>query len=731
MTKTWAQTFVQVCLLNESQQAGSADVALPWFANFIGADVEMMAPAWRCVWFLWVLPLAALRPERETEDLDAKHEGKQSISSIRAALENLQATESYILRRFMPVRREKWAADAVPNPMSNPLQCGLHAPGFLCDPDHLLTENERLKVEEALVAIHEDTQLLCPDGTNHSYQAGVLVVATVSSSESLGWWNKETMAEAFAKKVQDAWGVGDAGCDNGVVLLISVGDGLFYIKTAEKAREVLTDRTAGRIADNVRPHLKNGRVGEAILLGCSDIRLALRGNIFGMANRQSLRRWRVATLTALAVAVILMVAVPLWHLSFVSVHSILSSEGAQGTRGTRSRSSIQRHALKRLTKKEKVMRTISQVRERGVGQLTNRLMKKQLKRVSKIAEDDAWVNEFLSFSRPMPVGGEFIMPPEVAKVALEEIYGEGPDLQHIDLEELEETEAPSKDEVKDLERLRRKVDFSKSPGAGKKTTRVGWTSIPGVQRFVGSVPQEIATGLRGNVGGSVSDQGYQDVWISGGSVYFSWFDCFLIVSAGIFFCMNLPQILSGFFMFLVLVLGLLLYPFAKLADATNWCWWKIRTHGIKEDLERIQKELEKDEFSQSLCPICLENFCDAGSDPGVRKLECKHGFHAACIDNWLRESESCPFCRFVDLRLSDDQRKAERGQRRLRFYLSRLSARYPGSTFDSTGSRPLFVSSSSWAQSLNTSLRSAMVTSTQIGAIGPGASGGRFAGGGW
>ena len=53
-------------------------------------------------------------------------------------------------------------------------------------------------------------------------------------------------------------------------------------------------------------------------------------------------------------------------------------------------------------------------------------------------------------------------------------------------------------------------------------------------------------------------------------------------------------------------LGLLLYPFAKLADATNWCWWKIRTHGIKEDLERIQKELEKDEFSQSLCPICLE-----------------------------------------------------------------------------------------------------------------------------
>ena len=43
------------------------------------------------------------------------------------------------------------------------------------------------------------------------------------------------------------------------MLLVSVGDGLFYIKTAKKAREVLTDRMAGRIADNVRPHLKNGR----------------------------------------------------------------------------------------------------------------------------------------------------------------------------------------------------------------------------------------------------------------------------------------------------------------------------------------------------------------------------------------------------------------------------------------------------------------------------------------
>lgn len=191
-------------------------------------------------------------------------------------------------------------------------------------------------------------------------------------------------------------------------------------------------------------------------------------------------------------------------------------------KGTRGHSPIQRQALKRLTKKEKVMRTVSRIKENRVGQLSNRLVTKQLKRINRIAEDDAWVNEFLSFSRPMPVGGEFVMPPEVAKAALEEIYGEGPDLQYIDLEDLED-DAPTEEEVNDLQRLRRKADFSKNPGSTKKT-RVGWTSIPGVQKYVGSVPQEIATGIHGTVGGSSSNRGFQDVWISGASVRYDYED---------------------------------------------------------------------------------------------------------------------------------------------------------------------------------------------------------------
>ncbi|CAJ1444498.1 unnamed protein product, partial [Effrenium voratum] len=119
-------------------------------------------------------------------------------------------------------------------------------------------------------------------------------------------------------------------------------------------------------------------------------------------------------------------------------------------------SRVQMSALKRLTKKEKIMKNVARVREVGVRQLSNRLIKKQLNQANKIAEDDAWVNEFLSYSRPTPVGGEYVMPSEVAMAALEEIYGEGPDLQNIDLEELEE----ETEEGTVMERLRRKKDAS-------------------------------------------------------------------------------------------------------------------------------------------------------------------------------------------------------------------------------------------------------------------------------
>ncbi|KAL4154973.1 hypothetical protein PRNP1_007087 [Phytophthora ramorum] len=51
--------------------------------------------------------------------------------------------------------------------------------------------------------------------------------------------------------------------------------------------------------------------------------------------------------------------------------------------------------------------------------------------------------------------------------------------------------------------------------------------------------------------------------------------------------------------------------------------------------------------NEDVCPICLIEFED-GED--VRNLPCKHIFHVACIDEWLRRNTSCPMCKSnVDL----------------------------------------------------------------------------------
>ncbi|KAK6918222.1 Wall-associated receptor kinase, galacturonan-binding domain [Dillenia turbinata] len=43
------------------------------------------------------------------------------------------------------------------------------------------------------------------------------------------------------------------------------------------------------------------------------------------------------------------------------------------------------------------------------------------------------------------------------------------------------------------------------------------------------------------------------------------------------------------------------------------------------------------------CPICLSDYCTKET---IRCIpECKHCFHAECIDEWLRNSGTCPVCR--------------------------------------------------------------------------------------
>jgi hypothetical protein len=51
------------------------------------------------------------------------------------------------------------------------------------------------------------------------------------------------------------------------------------------------------------------------------------------------------------------------------------------------------------------------------------------------------------------------------------------------------------------------------------------------------------------------------------------------------------------------------------------------------------------------CSICLER---CGDTDGLMELRCKHIFHSACLERWLRSHGDCPYCRATVLRTSDE-----------------------------------------------------------------------------
>ena len=45
------------------------------------------------------------------------------------------------------------------------------------------------------------------------------------------------------------------------------------------------------------------------------------------------------------------------------------------------------------------------------------------------------------------------------------------------------------------------------------------------------------------------------------------------------------------------------------------------------------------------CSICLDNIEDIDNHKNIRKLRCGHMFHKECIDEWLHDHSTCPYCR--------------------------------------------------------------------------------------
>lgn len=84
--------------------------------------------------------------------------------------------------------------------------------------------------------------------------------------------------------------------------------------------------------------------------------------------------------------------------------------------------------------------------------------------------------------------------------------------------------------------------------------------------------------------------------------------------------------------------------------------------GGDEESGEAAAAAEAEEKAPEECAICLAEFEEGEA---VRVLPpCGHGFHAACIDKWLRGHSTCPSCRrILSLRLPPGERCRRCGAR--------------------------------------------------------------------
>ncbi len=172
-----------------------------------------------------------------------------------------------------------WKPDELPSPQRDSKKvCGRNGiTSAVCTPDGLLSGSDADNLDGLINFIAEGTNgyEAAPCGSHfEGYQIAVAIIARMSP-----WFavmdSKAEKAERFAKALLDSWGVGNAECQNGVVLFVAVDDRRMHIATGRGAKQVLTDAHVDRILAYMRPLMREEQYGRALIAAVQRIGLIL------------------------------------------------------------------------------------------------------------------------------------------------------------------------------------------------------------------------------------------------------------------------------------------------------------------------------------------------------------------------------------------------------------------------------------------------------------------------
>ena len=95
--------------------------------------------------------------------------------------------------------------------------------------------------------------------------------------------------------------------------------------------------------------------------------------------------------------------------------------------------------------------------------------------------------------------------------------------------------------------------------------------------------------------------------------------------------------------FWILILILFSSPAFSSEDDNNYSSKKeqLRKHSPGIDNNHSSKKKESEN-----CSVCLSQLTSSSCSANIKKLECGHVYHQACIDKWFSERKyTCPLCR--------------------------------------------------------------------------------------
>jgi hypothetical protein len=141
------------------------------------------------------------------------------------------------------------------------------AHSVICDPEHILTKENKDVIEGRVIDIEEKSQL----------EFGIAVVQSMSVLES----QIDSEAKRYAESLHTTWGVGDEMNENGVVLFLAIDDRAVYISTGKGVKDKLTDLIVLNIIEHMRPFLKKGNYGEAIESAVVEMDLVMQNKSIG------------------------------------------------------------------------------------------------------------------------------------------------------------------------------------------------------------------------------------------------------------------------------------------------------------------------------------------------------------------------------------------------------------------------------------------------------------------